>query len=176
MKNISMMAFLWLILMTFVIGNNNQEMKIPTEEEFEIMQESMHNMNDKEAQEAQKTAEYFKTLINAREELGVKGIPTREQEMVIMDALFPMMKKKELNKEKREAFNAKCFKNAKTVKDANICVKKANKILGFISDDFTVWNREIKQKAIEQIEHYFPCVENSVNVEELNECYIHIYK
>jgi len=58
----------------------------------------------------------------------------------------------------------------------NVCVYKANKILGFISDDFREWNTEIKQKAIEQIEHYFPCVENSVNVEELNECYKHIYK
>jgi len=93
-----------------------------------------------------------------------------------MDALFPMMKKEELKKAKKEAFNAKCFINSKTVKDANICVQKMNKILGFISDDFTEWNKKIKQKAIEQIEHYFPCVENSVNAEELNECYKHLYK
>lgn len=176
MKNVSNIGCIWLIVMTLGMGNNEQEIKIPTAEESEKALQKLNTQNDKEAQEAKKVAKYFTTLIEAREELGVKGIPTREQEMVIMDALFPMIKEKELKKEKREAFSSKCFMNAKTLKDANKCVDKANKILGFISDDFTEWNTQIKQKAVEQIEHYFPCVENSVNVEELNECYKHLYK
>ena len=171
------------IAMSMVYADNDlndtmtkKVVKMPTLEEFQLMREDMHNMDDKKAQEAKKVADYFKTLIEARKEVGVKGTPTREQEMTIMDTLFQMTKKEALKKEKREVFCSQCFVNAKTLNEANICVQEANSILGFITNDFIEWNTKVQQKVIVQIDRYFPCVEKSINVEELNECYIHIYK
>lgn len=166
--------FIW----TSSLISDDNLTKFPTEEEWQQIRARLDDPNDKEAQEAKKAANYFKTLIAARKDAGVKDghTPTREQELVIMDAAFPFMQEKALTEQKRIDFSKKCFSQASTLKNAKKCNQKANAMSGFIVEDFIQWDEKIKQVTLKHLDQYIPCVQNSNNLEDLNNCYIHIYK
>jgi len=167
--------FIW----TSSLISDDNLTKFPTEEEWQQLRARLDDPNDKEAQEAKKAANYFKTLIAARKDAGVKDghTPTREQELVIMDAAFPLMQEDALKKgQRRMNFSQQCFLKADTLARANICNEQANKLSGFIIDNFNEWNNEIKLETLKSIKHYVPCIQNSKTAEELNDCYVHIYK
>ena len=173
MKNITIMVYLWFLIMTFGIGKNSIETKIFTADEFDMIQESMHTMNEKEGQEAKKVAEYFSTLIVAGKEAGLKDghTPTSEQELVMMDAAFPFMQADNIKKGKiRVDFSLKCFENAYTLDEVNSCNKKANELSHFIKEDFQQWNKQIKENTLKHLSDYVPCLEASKSLEDLNNC------
>lgn len=155
---------------------NDNQIKFPTEEEMQLMRDKM---SDEEKQEAEKAANYFLTLINAAKDAGVEDghSPTREQELIMMDAVFPLTKEEFLKKGKeRVIFSKKCFSKANTLKKANECNQKANSISNFMEEDFTHWDEEKKKTTLKNINQFIPCIENASIPGDLSYCCSHIYK
>ena len=170
-----------LFIIFYVIGictlhSDDNLTKFPTEEEMQLFRDRLDDPNDKEAQEAKKAANYYLKIINAAKDAGVKDghTPTREQELVMMEAVFFEMQEKALTEQKRIAFSKKCFSEANTLKNANECNQKANTMSGFIEKGFTQWHEEKKKTTLENINQFIPCIKNATTVEELSNC--HIYK
>jgi len=150
-----------------------------SKEEFNLMYEKLKESNDTEIQQAKETANYFITLINAGKEAGMKDgeAPDREAELVMMDAVFPMMQEKDLKQARiRVAFSLKCFAQADTLESANRCNKKANKLSKIFLDDFKKWDEEVKANTLEHLRRYVPCLQDAIDAEELSNCHTHIYQ
>ncbi len=84
------------------------------------------------------------------------------------------MKQDALKTDKSMSFARKCFKNADTLDDANICNKKVIEIDGKDQDDFQSWSKEDKSNLLGYIEKYLnkitPCIREAKTVREIGKC------
>ena len=179
-----MHLLLKLLIIFFSLGigllhADNKVNKVATKTKSQHLFETSNELNTSEIEEIKKTANYFKALIAATQDVGVQNghEPTREQELVIMDTLFPFTKEDALKKgEIRVNFSLKCFSKANTLQSANLCNTKANTLSHLIVKDFQDWDNIIKIETLKHLKQYIPCLENSKTTEELSTCYMHIYK
>jgi len=140
------------------------------------------------AKNTQKMQEGMKAMAAAMGALKESGFdmsnpnakPTEAQEKAMQKAAISAMggedamlarAKKEILEEAADLPAIKeCFQNADTVKDANICEKKAD------SEDpehHTRWNEEIKAKLLKEIntfENSIPCIEKASTFSALKQC------
>jgi lipoprotein NlpI len=102
---------------------------------------------------------------------------TKEQEKkmgnAMMKAMWPQIKKKILLEGKILRFSRKCLNNANTLKDANICVDKANTMGGEHEESFEEWSLASKKKILgfmEQSIKSMECMEKTNNMKEMQQC------
>jgi hypothetical protein len=140
------------------------------------------------AKNAQEMQEGMKAMAAAMGDLQASGFDmnnpnakmTEAQKRTMQDAAMAAMGGEEqmLAKTKKEIFNEakdlpeikKCFQKANSVKEANICEKKAD---NEDPEHHTVWNESIKDKLIKEItafEKALPCIEKASSFGALKQC------
>jgi hypothetical protein len=149
----------------------------------------LNEIDKKESQaDSQEMKEGMKAMAVAMSTLKESGFDvnnpnakiTKAQEKSMQDAIIAAMGGEEqmLAKTKQEIFEEakdlpqikKCFQNANSVKEANICEMKAD------SEDpeqHTKWNEKIKAKLLKEINNFeksIPCIEKASSFEALKQC------
>ncbi len=119
------------------------------------------------------------TVATAMQNAGVqKGeTPTKAQEAemksAIMSAMLPQMKEQILGQESILLFGKECLGKADTLKEANICNQKANKMSDEEEEDFNEWNQKIKKEVLGFIEQgisQMDCIKKAQNMNEAQQC------
>lgn len=111
---------------------------------------------------------------------GVKNgaSPSKSQQKKMEDAMManmlPMMKAKFASQEKVLLFGKECLGSADTLKEANICNKKANEMSGEHEDDFETWDAKSKKeilKAIDESLVSIACAKKADSKEAMDKCF-----
>ena len=119
------------------------------------------------------------TLATAMQSAGVqKGDrPNKAQEAemknAMMSAMLPQMKKRFLEDEKILIFGQECLSKADTLKEANICNQKANKMSSEQEEDFDEWNPAVKQETLGYIAQglkSMECIKKAQDMNEVKRC------
>ena len=87
--------------------------------------------------------------------------------------MFEKIKKDILDSSKVMAFSEDCFASADTLKEANICVEKGNKISKDSLIPLWTWTKEVKSEMIQNIIMFnksIPCIKNTETMDALQKC------
>ena len=110
---------------------------------------------------------------------------TPEQEQIMQSAMMNAMggEDKIIEKMKREIlkdanakamqFAKKCFGNADTLKEANICVDKGNKIFNDDEEHLTSWSKAEKNEMLNDITEFeknIPCIKAAKTMNAMRQC------
>jgi len=106
---------------------------------------------------------------------GEKITKSQEKKMedAMMDALWPQIKKKILTEGKILRFSRECLGDANTLKEANICVDKANAMGGEHEESFEEWSPASKKKMLgfmDQAIERLGCMEKANSMKEMQQC------
>jgi len=143
----------------------------------------LSSMDKKDQKNATKTTDEFAAMASiyadAAANAGVKDgeKPSADQNKKMEDAMMavmlPKMKEKFISQEKILRFGKECLSSADTLKEANICNEKVNKMGGDQEENFDKWNPEMKKeilgfidKALNSIE----CMKKANSMEDIKKC------
>jgi len=112
---------------------------------------------------------------NAGVEKGETPSKAQEAEMknAMMSAMLPEMKKRFLEDEKILIFGQECLSKADTLKEANICNQKANKMSAEEEEDFDEWNPAVKQETLGYITQglqAMECIKKAQSMNDVQKC------
>lgn len=119
------------------------------------------------------------SLATAMQGAGVaKGsTPTKAQEKDIkasmMSAMLPRMKEKFISQEKVMLFGKECITKADTLKEANVCNEKANKMSGENEEPFDSWNPKIKKDILNSLDKGLAgiaCMKKANSMDAVQKC------
>ncbi len=156
---------------------------------LDLDRNSLNAMDQKESQKnAKEMQDGMKTMAAAMGALQASGFDmnnpnakmTKSQEKSMKDAAMAAMggEDKMLAQTKKEILDEakdlpeikKCFQDANSVKEANICEKKADRE---DPEKHTQWNDKIKSKLIKEITEFekaLPCIEKASSFATLKQC------
>ena len=151
-------------------------------EKWDSSKSSTADMADKHSQEETSAqlaalATMFKAAASSA---GVKDgeAPTKSQQKTMEDAMManmlPMMKAKFVSQEKVLLFGKKCLSSADTLKEANVCNKKANEMSGENEEAFDTWDAKSKKeilKAIDESLVSIACAKKADSKEAMDKCF-----
>ncbi|SFV57066.1 hypothetical protein MNB_SV-6-683 [hydrothermal vent metagenome] len=129
------------------------------------------------AEQLSAIASMFKSAASSA---GVKdgASPTKSQqkqiESAIMESMLPKMKEQFISQEKVLLFGKECLSSAKTLKEANICNKKANDMSGENEADFETWDEKSKKEILKTIDESLAsieCVKKANSRESMDRCF-----
>jgi hypothetical protein len=124
-------------------------------------------------------AEMKASMDAAKKSAGIKDGETitkaqeKKMEDAMMDAMWPQMKKKILTVGKALRFSRECLGSADTLKEANICVDKANAMGGEHEESFEEWSPASKKKMLgfmDQAIERLGCMEKANSMKEMRQC------
>ena len=119
-------------------------------------------------------------MTSAAKEAGIEEgvVPTPSQEKAfedaMMQAMLPQMKQQILQQEEvmREAY--RCFHDADTKEEANICSNNISLATGEPSEEIGEWTPEAKKETLEYLDIYIkkivPCVKKAASMDVLQQC------
>jgi len=175
----------------FDISLSKDDFKLP---EFPIydmegnqLDRSKLDVLDKQAalkakERSKEMAELGEVMSKAAKEAGVKKgqRPTKAQEKsmedAMMNAMLPQVKQKMLKSAKAVRFGKKCFSDADTLKEADICGNKMDEMIGekgYAEDKPTKWDAKTKKEVLKSLEQglkSMECVEKANNMQEMQKC------
>jgi hypothetical protein len=85
-------------------------------------------------------------------------------------------KKEILNDANSEGINfaKKCFGNADSLKEANVCVDKGNEMFGEDGEHYTSWSSKDKKEMLDEMQEFekaIPCVKAAQSMQALQQCF-----
>jgi hypothetical protein len=181
---------------TFDLSLNEDDFKLPDYPLVDMMgnklnldRSTLNALDKKESakasQEAQEGAKAMTAAMGALKESGFdmnnpNAQMTEDQKMAMQKAMMAAMGGEDtmLAKTKKEILSdaqdlpeiKKCFQSANSVKEANVCEKKAD------SEDpeqHTTWNDTIKSNLLKEIDGFeaaLPCIEKAASFDALKQC------
>jgi hypothetical protein len=181
---------------TFDLSLNEDDFKLPEYPLVDMMgnklnldRSTLNALDKKESakasQEAQEGAKAMTAAMGALKESGFdmnnpNAQMTEDQKMAMQKAMMAAMGGEDtmLAKTKKEILSdaqdlpeiKKCFQSANSVKEANVCEKKAD------SEDpeqHTTWNDTIKSNLLKEIDGFeaaLPCIEKAASFDALKQC------
>jgi hypothetical protein len=143
--------------------------------------DAMDTQAEKKAVKRSKdVTEIINVMAVAAKDAGMKKgqKPTKAQEEAMKDsmmtAMLPRMKQKFLEEEKMMTFAYKCLNKANTLKEANICSKKASEISGEADEPFNEWTPKTKKETLHFLGNFvnkaIPCVKKAQTMQEIKLC------
>jgi len=127
-------------------------------------------------------AELGEVMSKASKEAGVKKgqRPTKAQEKsmenAMMNAMLPRMKQKMLKSAKAVRFGKKCFSDADTLKEADICGYKMDEMIGekgYAEDKLTKWDAKTKKELLKSLDQgikSMECIKKANTMQEMQKC------
>ncbi len=128
---------------------------------------------------AKEMAEMRESIDAAKKSAGIKDgekitkAQEKKMEDAMMEAMWPQIKKKILTEGKILRFGRECLSDANTLKEANICVDKANAMGGEHEESFEEWSPASKKKMLgfmDQAIERLGCMEKANNMKEMQQC------
>lgn len=142
--------------------------------------ESMDNKDEVNVLNTSKDMALMKaSMADAMANVGVaKGeTPTKAQSQDILESMqksmLPQMKEQILAQESILIFGKECLGKADTLKEANLCNQKANKMSNEEEEDFEEWNPEIKKEILGFISQgilQMDCIKKAKGMNEIQKC------
>jgi hypothetical protein len=89
------------------------------------------------------------------------------------DKMLAKMKKEMLGNEKELEFAKSCFGDADTLKEANTCVNKGNKMFDDDEENLDSWTKADKNEMLQEMAQYekmIPCIKVAQNIETIQKC------
>ncbi len=172
----------------FDISLSNDDFKLPDFPIYDMQgnkldKSKLASMDKKSKAESAQAGEDMAALgalmAGAMQSAGVKEgeNPTEAQEKVMGDAMMaamlPMMKKEMLSQEKMMLFAKKCFSDADTLKEANVCSRKMNEMSGEEDGDMTEWNEKTKKETLGFIDQglaRMECIKKAETGDDAKKC------
>jgi hypothetical protein len=173
----------------FDISLSDEDFKLPDFPIYDMGGKKLDKANlsqidKREKEEAQEgmeaLAEAMSAAAAAAQQAGVKPgeVPSKSQEQAMEDAMMaamlPRAKEEMLKEVKGMRYAYDCLRKADTLKEANLCSKKASEMNGEPNEPFEDWSEQTKKETLQFLDTFLnrsvPCVEKAQTMQDMRQC------